>query len=67
MTYIADKARRLRYEFGRVRRDSAAKQIGLRRIRSVVQLANSNPETASSLLSEAERYLLQARAYEARA
>jgi len=66
MTYIADKALRLRYEFGRVRRDSAAKQIGLRRIRSVVQLANGNPEVAGILLAEAERYLLQARAYENR-
>jgi hypothetical protein len=62
MTYIADKALRLRYEFGRVRRDSAAKQIGLRRIRSILLLGNKDPEHAATLLREAEHYLLHARA-----
>jgi len=62
MSYLLDRAKRLRHAYGLVKTDSAPKQIGLRRIRSILLLGDKDPEHAATLLREAEHYLLHARA-----
>lgn len=58
---IRKRASALRYRYGKCR-DSAHKQIGLRRLREALQLSVNNPTRAAECLSLAEATLPYAEA-----